>query len=118
MAVRAGNFNAGYDVERVLGTPLIGPQAGIEHIVIGDGDDIEHPLFSHVIQEFLHGCRAVTGGGMHVEIRFTQQIVNLIHVFPRLVVRAYQIYQFKETVLRMLRMFVNIVLENADSNTM
>jgi hypothetical protein len=55
---------------------------------------------------------------MHVEIRFTQQIVNLIHVFPRLVVRAYQMYQFKETVLRMLRMFVNIVLENADSNTM
>ena len=51
-------------------TTLISPQAGIQCIVIGDGDHIEMAQRRDSIQHRLYISKAITGASVHVQVGF------------------------------------------------
>ena len=66
MPIAAGNLDTGDNVERVIVTAFIGPQAGIHHVVVGDGDDIERCVLGYVFQHCVYWGKAIAGGGVDV----------------------------------------------------
>ncbi len=69
MAFNGRYFHAGDHIKRIPGAPFISPQAGIQHIMIGDRNHIQMAATGHIIQHLPHRRHAITGAGVHVYIR-------------------------------------------------
>lgn len=69
MALNGRYFHAGDHIKRIPGALFIGPQAGIQHIMIGDCNHIEMAATSHIIQHLPRRRHAVAGASVHVNIR-------------------------------------------------
>ncbi len=64
----AADFHPRHNVEGVVVTVGIRPQAGLQRIVVGHGDHIQPPLNRHVIEQFLNGWKTIAGDRMHVQV--------------------------------------------------
>ncbi len=74
MPAARGDFHTGDNIERVAITLLISPQTGIQHIVIGDGDDVQITPVGNALQNLSSGCEAIAGTGVHVNIGTTSEL--------------------------------------------
>lgn len=68
MPFNSRHFHAWQDVERIAMALLVGPQAGIQHIVIGDGDHVEMPAASDMLQYLCGGRQAIAGASVQVQV--------------------------------------------------
>ena len=68
MTIGAGHFHAGNNVKRICALLAVGPQARVDAVMIGDGDDVQVTPPRRVIKH-LSRCRsAVTRRRVHVQI--------------------------------------------------
>lgn len=81
MPTARGNFHAGNDVERVMVTLLICPKAGIQHVMIGNGDDIQITSAGNTFQDLSSGCKPIAGTGVHVNISATSELRHFHETF-------------------------------------
>ncbi len=68
MALGSRHFDAGDDVERVALALVAGPQAGVEYVVVGDGDHVQRAAAGDVVQHGARGRGAVAGAGVDVQV--------------------------------------------------
>jgi hypothetical protein len=76
MAFARGDLDAGDDVERVVRPVRICPQAGVQYVMVGDGNHIQATPFFHIVQDLLHCRKAIAGFGVHVDIGAACQLVE------------------------------------------
>ena len=74
MPLSAGNFDTRHNVKGILCAPFAGPQTRVQGVMIGDGDDIQMAQPGNMVQNLLHGGKAIAGGGVHVEICLTHNL--------------------------------------------
>ncbi len=68
MTIAAADFQPRDNLKRIAGTMFIGPQAGIQRIMIGNGDHVQTAPRRHIIQKLADGGAAIAGGGVHMNI--------------------------------------------------
>lgn len=81
VATVGGNFHPGDNIEGVAVTLAVSPQAGIQGVVVGNGNHIQVAAFSDIIQHLLGGGDAIAGVGMDVDISSACQLLYSIHLF-------------------------------------
>ncbi len=69
MTLDSRHFHAGDHIEGIPGALLICPQAGIQHVMIGDRNHIQKTAPRHIIKKLPRRCNPITRAGMHVNVR-------------------------------------------------
>ena len=78
--VAAADFETRHNIKGILVAVSISPQAGINDIVIGDGDDIQMGMFGDVVEHLVNGRKAVAIRRVDVHICHTCPLLVCVHV--------------------------------------
>ena len=81
MPVATGDFDPRNQLERIARAPFIGPQAGFQRIMIGNGDHIQSSLIRHIIQQVSYCRKTVAGIRVHVQIG-QPRLKSSLHFHP------------------------------------
>jgi hypothetical protein len=78
----AGNLHPRHNIKWIVMPVMIGPQTGLQAIMVGDSDDVQTALFSNVVQQFVDCGKTIADSGVHVQIGQAGQVHGLFSSLP------------------------------------